>query len=132
MAECVFCRIADAQKDLVYEDEDFFAVLDIKPRGPGHTLVIPKAHHRWVWDVPDIGRYFEAVGKVAKALQKAMDTEFVVMVVMGEEIAHAHVHLVPRLPGDPHGVSVHLGEFLEMGPEQLREIAGRVRAALQG
>ncbi len=131
MAECVFCRLAAGGKEpFVYEDADFFAVLDIRPRGPGHTLVIPKKHYRWVWDVPDIGAYFRVVGKIAKALQSAMDTESVVLVVMGEEIPHAHVHLVPRLPGDPHGVSVHLGEFFEYEPEQKVELERRVRAAL--
>src|SRR5262250_1109681 len=74
---CVFCKIVRGELPAlkVYEDEKFVAFLDKFPRSTGHCQVISKDHHRWVWDVPDIGRYMEAARKVAEAQRKAFGTE---------------------------------------------------------
>lgn len=80
----------------MYEDENFFAFLDIRPLSSGHTLIIPKEHHRWVWDVVDVGSYFSVVQKIAKALQKVSGTDEVHMKVIGEEVEHAHVWVFPN------------------------------------
>jgi histidine triad (HIT) family protein len=53
--------------------------------------VIPKEHVRWVWDVKNIGDYFEVVRKIAKAEQKAFDTKMILSKVYGEDVEHAHV-----------------------------------------
>ena len=92
MDDCIFCKIikGEAPSYKVYEDDDFFAFLSIVPLNPGHTLVIPKKHFRWVWDVPNIGEYYEAVGKIANAMRKAFNIEWVVSLVAGEEVPHAH------------------------------------------
>jgi len=86
----------------VYEDENFLAFLDIHPQSPGHVQVIPKKHYRWVWDVPDVGRYFEAVKNIALAQQKAFDTEFILSKVIGDEVEHAHIWVFPndKVKGD--------------------------------
>ncbi|MDE2021838.1 MAG: HIT domain-containing protein [Patescibacteria group bacterium] len=93
MNDCVFCRIVSGSVPAhrVYEDKKFLAFLDIRPLSPGHTLVIPKKHHRFVWDVVDIGGYFSVVQKVAHAIQKMSGTDEVFMKVIGEEVPHAHV-----------------------------------------
>ena len=75
----------------VYEDEQFIAFLDIRPLSTGHTLVIPKTHYRFVWDVANIGEYFVVVQKIAKALQNISGTDEIFMKVIGEEVPHAHV-----------------------------------------
>ena len=77
--DCIFCKIVSGKIPCykVYEDENFLAFLDIRPLNLGHTLVIPKKHFRWVWDVPNIGEYFEVVCKIAVAEQKAFDTEMI-------------------------------------------------------
>jgi histidine triad (HIT) family protein len=80
----------------VYEDENFLAFLDIKPLSPGHTLVIPKKHFRWVWDAEKIGEYFEVVKKIAVAIQKSFGTEEVFSKIIGEDVPHAHVWLFPN------------------------------------
>ena len=80
--------------DIVYEDNDFLAFLDIHPVSLGHTLIIPKEHHRWVWDVSKIGPYFEVVGKIAKALQKAFRQEAIWSGIRGDEVPHAHVSIM--------------------------------------
>jgi len=97
MTDCIFCKIVagtiPAHK--VYEDEQFFAFLDIHPQTPGHTQVIPKTHYRWVWDVPNIGEYFEVVRKIAKAQQKAFGTDWVLSRIIGDEVLHAHIWVFP-------------------------------------
>lgn len=79
----------------MYEDDNFLGFLDINPRSPGHVQVIPKKHYRWVWDVPDVGEYFEIVKKIAGAQQKAFGTEAIWSRITGEEIAHAHIWIFP-------------------------------------
>ncbi|MEK7622169.1 MAG: HIT domain-containing protein [Patescibacteria group bacterium] len=105
MAECIFCKIAQHEipAEIVYEDPHFIAFLDINPRAPGHCQVIPKAHYRWVWDLPaerqtspNIGDYFIVVQKVAKATQKAFQQPAVWSRIMGDEIHHAHIWIFPH------------------------------------
>ncbi|HAO64799.1 TPA: HIT family protein [Candidatus Taylorbacteria bacterium] len=97
MENCIFCKIVNGQTPShpVYEDEKFLAFLDIRPQSPGHTLVIPKEHFRWVWDVPNIGEYFEIVKRIALAQKKAFDVEQVICKIVGEEVPHAHIWLIP-------------------------------------
>ncbi|OGG48017.1 hypothetical protein A2761_01410 [Candidatus Kaiserbacteria bacterium RIFCSPHIGHO2_01_FULL_51_33] len=95
--DCVFCKITRGEipSIKIYEDADYLAFMDIRPRAPGHALVIPKQHYRWVWDVPDIGTYFEKARDVARAIQKAFSTDMVHSKVEGEEVHHAHIWLYP-------------------------------------
>ncbi len=94
---CIFCKIVarDIPAHIVYEDDSFLAFLDIRPLSPGHTLIIPKDHHRWIWDVPVLGLYFEVAGKIAKALQKAFGQEMIQSKIIGEEVPHAHIWIYP-------------------------------------
>jgi len=129
MEECIFCKIA--KKELpsysVFEDENYVAFLDIRPMNPGHTLVVPKKHDRWVWDVPEAGRYFETVTRIAKALQETMKTECIAAVVAGMGVAHAHVHLVPRFPQDGHGEFVNGKNVKTIPMEEMKTIAGSIK-----
>lgn len=94
---CIFCKIAKKEipAHIVYEDENFIAFLDINPQSPGHTQVIPKEHHRWVWDVPNVGRYFEIARSVALAQRKAFETEWILSKIVGDEVPHAHIWVYP-------------------------------------
>lgn len=115
MEECIFCKIVKGEipSHKVYEDSNFLAFLDIKPQSPGHTQVIPKKHYRWVWDVPSeldepasakatVGKYFEVVRKIAKAQQKAFNTDFILSKIVGDEVEHAHIWVFPNfnVPGN--------------------------------
>ena len=97
MDSCIFCKIArkEISAHIVYEDDRFISFLDIRPISPGHVLIIPKKHYRWVWDVPNITQYFEVVAKVALGLRKAFDQEMILSKIVGEEIPHAHIWLYP-------------------------------------
>ena len=105
--DCIFCKIVAGEipSHTVYEDAHFIAFLDIRPLSPGHTLVIPKSHVRFVWNVPQIGNYFEVVQKIAHALQKTTGTEEIYSKVIGEEVPHAHVWVFANpdtAQGDKH------------------------------
>ena len=80
----------------VYEDDQFIAFLDKYPRTTGHCQIVPKQHYRWVWDVPNIGAYMEAAKKVVNAQRKAFGTEMIVAQIIGDEVCHAHIWLVPH------------------------------------
>jgi len=97
-SDCIFCKIVRGEipSYKVYEDTDFFAFIDINPQSPGHVQVIPKKHYRWVWDVPNVGDYFEVVRKIAKAQQKAFNTDWILSKIVGEEIDHAHIWVYPN------------------------------------
>jgi len=101
---CIFCKIINKEVPVnhVYEDTNFFAFLDINPVSPGHTLVIPKEHHRWVWDVPQLKDYFDVAGKIAKAQQNAFQEEEIWSTIRGEEVPHAHISVMPqsKIKGD--------------------------------
>ncbi len=98
MNNCIFCKIIKGEilAHKVFEDENFLAFLDIHPTSPGHVQVIPKEHVRWVWDVENIGEYFEVVRKIAKAQQKAFETDWILSKIVGDEIDHAHIWVYPN------------------------------------
>jgi len=98
MENCIFCKIVRGEipADIAYEDENFLAFLDIRPLSPGHTLVIPKKHYRWVWDMDEVGAYFEITKKIARAIQKSFGTEQVFLKIIGDEVPHAHIWLFPN------------------------------------
>lgn len=133
MENCIFCKIVQGKAPCykIFEDKKFFAFLDINPRNPGHTLVIPKEHFRWVWDVPYLGEYFEVVGKVARAIKKAMNTDLVVSFIIGEEIPHAHIHLVPRFAGDGHGALIELSLIRKISKKEMENISKKIKENLK-
>ena len=105
MDNCIFCKIVKGEipSYKVYEDDNFLAFLDINPQSPGHTQVISKNHYKWVWDLPaqagvpgNIGEYFLVVQKIAKAQQKAFETEWILSKIIGDEVAHAHIWVYPN------------------------------------
>lgn len=133
MVDCIFCKIVKGEIPChkVYEDKDFFAFLDIRPLNPGHTLVIPKKHIRWVWDSPNIGKYYKLVGKIANAMKEAFKTDYVVSLVFGQEVPHAHVWLVPRLENDGHGGAIKLDNIKELSEEEMNEAAEKIKGSLK-
>lgn len=101
---CIFCKIVrkEIPAEIVYEDDNFLAFLDIHPASPGHVQVIPKEHYRWVWDLPagkqaspNAGGYFEVARKIALAQRKAFETEWILSKVIGDEVPHAHIWVYP-------------------------------------
>ncbi len=102
---CLFCKIiaGEIPSKKVYEDENVFAFLDINPRNPGHTLVIPKKHYATMLDMPgkEVGRLFESASMVAHAVQKGTNADGLSIVqsngkAAGQVVTHVHVHIIPR------------------------------------
>jgi histidine triad (HIT) family protein len=95
----VFARIASGEipSYKVAESEDYFAFLDINPLAPGHTLVIPKRETDYLFDIEE-GEYeglMMFARRVALALKRAVPCKRVGVAVLGMEVPHAHIHLVP-------------------------------------
>lgn len=105
MADCVFCKIVKGEIPCykIYEDKNFLAFLDIAPFTEGHTLVIPKKHYRWVWDVPNVDKYFLVVKKIVDHYQRVEKDDFVASVIWGQLVEHCHIQVYPH----PH--HLHLG-----------------------
>jgi len=118
MESCIFCKIVRGELPSykVYEDEHFFAFLDIHPETPGHTQIIPKQHYRWVWDVPNAGAFFEVARKIALAQRKVFGTEWILSKIIGDEMHHAHIWVFPsnEAQGDKND--------LEGNAEKLRQV----------
>lgn len=93
----IFKKIIDGEIPCykVYENETFLVFLDIFPEAPGHTLIIPKSEYRWVWDVEPYDEYWQLARKLTQALRKVFDTDWIISKVVGDEVPHAHIHLIP-------------------------------------
>jgi histidine triad (HIT) family protein len=117
--DCIFCKIVNKEipAHIVYEDDKFLVFLDINPQTPGHVQVIPKEHFRWVWDMENIGEYFELVKKIALAQRKAFKTDWIISKVVGDEVPHAHLWLFPG--PDAYG---HKSEFKENAEKLLEAL----------
>ncbi len=105
----------------VAEDENYFAFLDIFPVAKGHTLVIPKKEVDYLFDLDDeiyTGLQLFAK-KVAKGLKKAIPCEKVGVLVLGLEVPHAHIHLVPM---QNEGDLLNFSEKKKFSPEEFQEI----------
>ncbi len=81
----------------VYEDDDHLAFLDIRPIRPGHTLVIPKQETEYLFDMEPTAyaRLWEAARRVQGLVKRATNAARVVVMVVGYEVPHVHIHLIP-------------------------------------
>ncbi len=99
MADSIFTKIIKGEIPChkVYEDDKTLAFLDIHPVQPGHTLVIPKKQIEFVWDLPDedYDAVMKTTKKVALCLREVMGTKYVSERVVGVDVPHAHVQLIP-------------------------------------
>lgn len=112
----------------IAEDENFFAFLDINPNAKGHTLCIPKKEVNKVFDLDEetYNGLMTFSRKVAIALEKAVDCKRVGIAVIGLEVPHVHVHLIPL--NDMKEMSFQHKVSLEQ--EEFKAIAERVRTFL--
>jgi histidine triad (HIT) family protein len=114
----------------IHENERFYAFLDINPLARGHTLVVPKMETDYLFDLEDdlIGEMMVFAKEVALAIDKTMDCKRVGVAVLGLEVPHAHIHLVP-ING------LHDIEFsrpkLQLSGEEFAAIAEKISAAIQ-
>lgn len=137
-SECLFCKIVKGEipSKKVYEDDNVFAFLDINPRNPGHTLVIPKKHAETILDMSEeeTGQLFQSVRKIAGMVSSATQSQGLSIgqsngKVAGQVIAHAHVHIIPRFANEsPPGLESIL-PAKRMEEAMLDEIAKKIASA---
>ena len=121
----IFTKIASGEipSYKVAENEDFYAFLDISPLAKGHTLVIPKkTEEDYVFNLDDktYSGLFSFVKQVAKALKNAIPCKRVGVAVLGMEVPHTHIHLVPM---QSEADMDFRKEHLKLSPEEFKEIA---------
>ncbi len=101
---CIFCKIIKREipADIIYEDDKFLGFLDIRPATKGHSLLIPKEHYEWIQDTPDrlISGTFITANKLIRKIKKALNSDYVQLVVVGKDVPHLHIHLIPRMLND--------------------------------
>ena len=128
----IFSRIAAGEipSYRVAEDERFFAFLDINPVAEGHVLVIPKREVDYIFDLSDeeTAAMHIFAKRVAKALKAAMPCRKVGMAVIGLEVPHAHIHLVPM---SKEGDLDFTRQKLTLPAERMKEIADAIAAKFE-
>jgi histidine triad (HIT) family protein len=108
--DCIFCKFAlnKAKFVKVWEDKNFLAFLDHKPITEGHTLLIPKQHFEYIFDLNDklYNKIFKRAKQLSKPLKTALEATRIGVIVEGFGVNHVHIHLVPLKKG---------GELLKKG-----------------
>ncbi len=99
MSDSIFTQIIKGEipSHKVYEDDKTYAFLDIHPIQPGHVLVVPKNQVEFVWDLPDedYQALMSATKKIAQHLKTVLGKPYIGSQIIGVDVPHAHVHLVP-------------------------------------
>jgi Diadenosine tetraphosphate (Ap4A) hydrolase and other HIT family hydrolases len=110
----------------VAEDERFFAFLDISPMSKGHTLVVPKLEEDYIFNLDDeiLGDMMLFSKKIALALDKSVPCTRVGMAVIGLEVPHAHIHLIPIQTESDMNFK---NPKLKLTPDEMTEIALRIQ-----
>jgi histidine triad (HIT) family protein len=121
--DCVFCKIIKKEipADIVYEDRNSLAFLDINPVSSGHVLVVTKKHFKNIYDTPDeiVGEAAKLAKKISHVVKTAMRADGVNITMnndeaAGQKIFHAHIHVIPRFADDGlemwHSQTYALGE----------------------
>lgn len=132
MAECIFCKIVAGEipSYKIYEDAHYLAFLDISQVTSGHMLLIPKKHYRWVWDIEEIGEFFTVAQKIVRHIQNVVADDFVMSLMWGRDVHHAHLHLVPPTTGSLELVAAGWREALEArktSPEEMVKIVEKFK-----
>ena len=124
----IFTRIINGEIPCykIAEDENYFAFLDINPLSEGHTLVVPKREEDYIFDLQDeeLAGLVTFAKKVAVSQKANLDCKRVAMVVLGMEVPHAHIHLIPM----NSEVDVDFRKpKLQLSSEQFAQIANKIK-----
>jgi histidine triad (HIT) family protein len=140
MSGCVFCDIIRGKKPStkVYEDKDVVVIMDIKPITQGHMLIISKVHRELLTEMDDdtITAMFTTAKKMGNALRKsklrcrAINYLLADGAEAGQEVFHAHLHVIPRYRGDGFYLHMPPSYERETTDKDLEKYAGRIRTAI--
>lgn len=132
---CLFCKIVrkEIPANIIYENDQVLAFLDIRPVNPGHTLVIPKEHYEHCLETLDdiLAEIMKTVKKITPAILRAVGAEAFNLGtncgrVAGQVVFHTHFHIMPRFPEDGH----HLFHGREVDHEELQKVAQKIKASI--
>ena len=139
MTNCIFCKIiaGEIPSVKIYEDEHVFAFMDIMPLSKGHTLLIPKTHREFVYDMTpeEAGQLFAVAPKIAKAIQETFEPEGMNLLnnngaKAGQSVFHFHLHFIPRY-GQTDGFGAKwMTKEKEFTTERIQELAESVKKKL--
>lgn len=127
---CLFCGIVEGRipSNKVYEDDDVVAFLDVHPAALGHTLLIPKTHAPRIEDLSSeqATALFNALHKIVGPIREAVSSDATTIGInngpgSGQEIAHIHIHIIPRRRGDRGGIIQQLGPGGAGDPTKIAE-----------
>jgi histidine triad (HIT) family protein len=128
----IFSRIISGEIPChkIAENETYFAFLDIMPLAPGHVLVVPKIPVDYLFDVDDdiLAGMLPFAKRIAHAMEKVIPCERIGVSVIGLEVPHAHIHLIPLRTMDDINFS---RPKLKMSNSELAEIAAKIVSHLQ-
>lgn len=136
MNDCVFCKIIKGEipADKIYDDDNFFAFLDINPNNPGHTLIIPKKHYKNLYELPDetLSEIAPLIKKLAVAVKLGVNADGINIIMnnngaAGQIVPHAHFHIIPRFAND--GLRHWPGKSYA-NKEESAEIAEKIKSNL--
>lgn len=131
-SECIFCKIVKGTipAEKIHEDEVSLSFLDINPVNEGHLLIIPKAHYENMAITPDhlIENLFKKAKTLLPSLQKATGADFVALTVVGTDVPHFHIHLIPRFHKD--GLAGFWPAKKYGSAERMKEVADSIRASV--
>lgn len=127
----IFSKIiaGDIPSYKIAEDEMFYAFLDINPMAKGHTLVVPKQETDYIFDLEDniLSEMILFSKKIAKAIEKSIECNRVGLMVVGLEVPHAHIHLIPINKEGDMNLS---NSRVKLTTEQFIEIADSIRSSI--
>jgi histidine triad (HIT) family protein len=127
----IFSKIAAGEipSYKIAEDENYYAFLDINPLTEGHTLVIPKREVDYIFDLSseELAGLTVFAQKVAKAIDKAIQCKRVAMIVLGLEVPHVHIHLIPI---ENEKDADFRKEKIKLSKEEFEAVADRIRKEL--
>lgn len=134
----IFCRIIDGeiQSNIVYEDQDVIAILDISQTTRGHTLVMPKKHYSDFLSCPDelMHKVLSVAQRLGQAMMKELGADGVNILsnvgeAAGQSVPHFHVHVVPRYLGAQGGFRIEM-QSQKVNMLELHDLADQIKESL--
>jgi histidine triad (HIT) family protein len=125
--ECIFCKIArkEIPSEIIYEDENFVAFLDIHPRSKGMSLVIPKKHVKAFEEDENLSKELFLIAiKISEAIKKALSPIAISIAYMPSQIEHLHLRIYPYFENE---IPLIENKPIEIKPEEVKNIAEIIR-----
>lgn len=126
----LFTRIIEGEIPchFIHQDDEFFSFLDIRPIRQGHALVVPKNQNDYIFDQPEsvLSRMLLFAKEVAGAIEKEVNCERIGLSVLGLEVPHTHLHLVPISEAQ----MINFGDAREANQGELSALAEKIRSHL--